>query len=534
MKSEDNVVNINDEHNEVWDMLYGKGQKQNDSGDHTQEEEIPTWEKPVPLDVNIVDKLELKCFPKWFADMAKAVADFTETPLELAIMMGLATVATCVQKKIVVMPKPGYYEPLNIWALIMLASGNRKSAVIRLMTQVLTDEEILLAEMMTTEILTAAEHQRGIDDHIEMKRKQRMKEEDATECSKLTASIIKLESEKEPVPIAPQFWTQDVTAEELAVLMSQQGEKMTLLSAEGGIFENMAGRYSGGVPNIDIYLQGHAGDHVRVNRGSRPAIAMNEPTLTMGLCPQPEILNSLSNQKVFRGKGLVARFLYVLPKSLMGERTGEGPPIPPVVTKAYEKNIKALLELKPAKDDKNRDMPHVVRFSEEAETEWKEFSTTIEPQLGESGRLHFMEDWAGKLPGAGARLTGLIHCMEYALNKPQDISASLQTAKKALDFSGSLLSHAERSFSIMGSDEDMNVARKVWGWIKRNRSEEFKARDCFNDIRGTYPKMDMLAPAFDVLAERNYIAMKPGPKKRSAGRPPSQEYIVNPMIVEHW
>ena len=35
MKSEDNVVNINDEHNEVWDMLYGKGQKQNDSGDHT-------------------------------------------------------------------------------------------------------------------------------------------------------------------------------------------------------------------------------------------------------------------------------------------------------------------------------------------------------------------------------------------------------------------------------------------------------------------------------------------------------------------
>ena len=108
--------------------------------------------------------------------------------------------------------------------------------------------------------------------------------------------------------------------------MAEQGEKAAALSSEGGIFDIMGGRYSRGMPNLDIFLQGHAGDAVRVERRSREPVYMDEPALTMGLSPQPEILRGLVDKPGFRGRGLLARFLYLIPKSTLGYRTLEQHP----------------------------------------------------------------------------------------------------------------------------------------------------------------------------------------------------------------
>ena len=59
--------------------------------------------------------------------------------------------------------------------------------------------------------------------------------------------------------------------------MAANNERMSILSDESGIFDILAGRYSNGVPNLDLFLQGHAGSPVKVNRGSRPPIAMESP-----------------------------------------------------------------------------------------------------------------------------------------------------------------------------------------------------------------------------------------------------------------
>jgi hypothetical protein len=71
---------------------------------------------------------------------------------------------------------------------------------------------------------------------------------------------------------APRVWTEDVTPEKLGTLMAENRQCMAVLSAEGGIFGIMAGRYSKGAPNIDIFLKGHAGEPVRVDRGSREPV----------------------------------------------------------------------------------------------------------------------------------------------------------------------------------------------------------------------------------------------------------------------
>lgn len=69
--------------------------------------------------------------PGVLGEMVEAVSRATETPLELPAMMGLAIIAAACQKKFEIEPETDYIEPLNLWTIVALESGNRKTAVVR-------------------------------------------------------------------------------------------------------------------------------------------------------------------------------------------------------------------------------------------------------------------------------------------------------------------------------------------------------------------------------------------------------------------
>ena len=72
------------------------------------------------------------------------------------------------------------------------------------------------------------------------------------------------------VPVAPQYLVDDVTPEKLADLLGEHGERMGVLSAEGGIFQVIAGRYSEGrADGLDLFLKGHSGDYLPIDRIGR-------------------------------------------------------------------------------------------------------------------------------------------------------------------------------------------------------------------------------------------------------------------------
>ena len=60
----------------------------------------------------------------------------------MAAVIGLGVLATALQGKFRVQGMPGYYEPLNLYTLVIAAPGERKSGVIRDMTRVLYDYEM--------------------------------------------------------------------------------------------------------------------------------------------------------------------------------------------------------------------------------------------------------------------------------------------------------------------------------------------------------------------------------------------------------
>ncbi|MEW8331608.1 MAG: DUF3987 domain-containing protein, partial [Candidatus Thiodiazotropha sp.] len=149
------------------------------------------------------------------------------------------------------------------------------------------------------------------------------------ELDQALREIEDIESQMPGIPTPLRLVADDVTPEKLASLLAENDGKMAIVSAEGGIFESIAGRYSNGIPNLDVILKGHAGDNLRVDRIGRESELIDSPALTIGLTVQPEVLKGLATKPGFRDRGLIGRFWLVMPPSMTGRRKIETQPIYP-------------------------------------------------------------------------------------------------------------------------------------------------------------------------------------------------------------
>jgi replicative DNA helicase len=88
------------------------------------------WTPPLPLvDSAALPEFPLEALPGWCGAFAAALSEATQTPADLAGMIVLACLATCAGGRVRVEVKPGWEEPLNLYVLVALPPGERKSAV---------------------------------------------------------------------------------------------------------------------------------------------------------------------------------------------------------------------------------------------------------------------------------------------------------------------------------------------------------------------------------------------------------------------
>jgi putative DNA primase/helicase len=494
----------------------------------TQTVNIDDWEEPIPLQENNPPGLDTNLLPGIIGDMARAVSIETETPFELAAGLILSVLGTACQGKFIVKIKPGYQEPVNIWTVTALDPANRKSSVLMKITKPLSQWESDKHQELEPFIKEAASKLQNQEARIKSLRAQygKAQQENLREIEK---EIFDIENNLVQVPLYPKLWAQDVTPEHLGTLLNIHDEKMSIVSAEGGIFDILGGRYSNGVANLDLFLQGHSGDPVRVDRGSRKPVLLNNPALTLGLSPQPEVLRGLVDKPGFRGKGLLARFLYLLPKSNLGYRGLESDPVPENIKINYQNLISQILNIEAGEDEQGNRQPYILHFSKKTFQEWLDFSRMVEVELREGGRFEHITDWAGKLPGAAARIAGLLHCAKNP-SQPWAKWIDIETMQNALEIAATLSEHALIAFDMMGADRSLDQARKVWRWIEQSRYETFTKRDCFNALKGTFHRVVNIEEPVKVLIERNYIQ---GVTEKTGGRP-SIKYCTNPSILKRW
>lgn len=484
------------------------------------------WPPLTPLDAPYLPSMPIDCLPSWAGEFARALSKATETPLELPTAMVLATCAAAVARRYKVHIEGDYYEPTNLWIAVALQPGSRKSAVQSAAVKPFYEWETQQAAMLQPQIEAAFSERQTVEARLKQLRKAASRAK-ADEVDAIKAQITKLETSLPPIKHIPRLWTSDSTPERLGTLLGQHFERMAWLSSEGGIFDILKGRYTGGALNLDLVLKSHSGDAERVDRGGREPLLLENPLLTIGLSPQPDLLHGLANTPGFRGRGLLARFLYLIPASILGYRTLKSDPIPISVKYAYKEGILKLLSLADGQHTE------VLELSVGAYAKWDDYRHRIEKCMRPAGEFEQALDWAGKAPGAAARIAGVLHSIENAhCSDSKQISAeTMSSAVQIMEIFGA---HSLYAFDIMGIDETIADARYVWDWLVKNRLGTFSVTHIQQKLKSRFQRVKRIELALEVLFERGYIMGLPLPTQNGPGRPASPQFQVRPELTENW
>lgn len=462
-----------------------------------------------------------KVLPGWLAAQVEAVSEATQTPADLAAMVTLGVLSGCAGGRAVVEARAGWREPVNTFTVVALAPGNRKSAVHAAMTAPVLDVEADLVEVARASVVEArTDRQVAEQTAANAKQAAGRADPDQRDALRAEASAAAMVVESMVVPSLPRLFCDDATPEAVASLLAEQGGRVAVLSAEGGIVDTLAGRYSGGVPNLDAFLKGHAGDPLRIDRKGRPPEYVRSPALTVSVTVQPSVLQTMGRHTVFAGRGLLARFLYSLPASTVGSRKVGAAPVPEAVAADYAARVADLARTLAGWTD-----PAVLTLTPEAGQVLLDFERDLEPRLGPTGDLHQVADWGTKLAGATVRVAGLLHLAAHPVAVAVRQSITADTMAGAVQVARYLTAHALAAFDAMGADPILDDARTVLDHLAARHVESFTRRDLFTALsRSRFRTVAALDPALAVLAEHGWITPQDTPKIDGPGRPPSPTY----------
>jgi hypothetical protein len=494
------------------------------------------WDDPIPLGASgPLPGFPVSAFPVWLADEVTETARFTQTPPDLAGSVALAMLSTAAGGRAVVEVRGTWREPVNLYTVVALPPGARKSPVFaEIVRPVFAAEAEMMAATRTARVealteLSIAEKAADKAAHHAAAAENDKKNPNAREAARKKAVELAKAAAAIAVPVLPQLVADDTTPEATASLLAEQGGRISVLSAEGGIFSTLGGRYSEGKPNFDVFLKGHAGDPLRVNRTSRGPEDVPHPALTLGLCVQPEVLRDIARLPGFRGKGLLARPLYSLPPDLVGHRSVGEPGIPGHVRQAYDQAAAAL-----ARSLADLDEPAVLKLSPGAADLLLAEEEAIEPRLAaDTGDLAGIRDWAAKLIGHTARIAGLLHlAATFRDGGGWDRPVSDETMKAAVEMGRYYLAHALAAFDHMGANLEYEDAQVILAWLERTLPARFTRREAHMGLsRARFPKAADLDAPLAVLEDHCYIRRDDEPLERTGpGRPPSPAYLVHPDL----
>lgn len=478
------------------------------------------WEDPIPFSRYTMARFPIEALPKDIADYVTAVAESTQTPVDMAGAVSLSMLSVCLQGKYRVQGKQDWFEPLNTYVLAIAPPSERKSAVQHMMLKPINEYEFqynqrnaALVESSRMQKRVLERRQKAIEDQVAKGKVE------VEEMEKIAQEISEF---REILPM--QLYVDDITTEKLVSVISANHGRAALISSEGGIFDTLAGIYTKNV-NIDVMLKGYSGDPIRVDRIGRESESIMNPALTILLMAQPNVISEVLNNTTFRGRGLTARFLYCMPVSFVGSRRFRSKPVTDEVYHRYERLVINLLE------DEYPEKPETITLSDDAEKLLIAFAEEIEPKLVSD--YAELADWAGKLIGNTLRIAGLLcragtYRSHEFLDVPEPLTVDGRTIANAIRLGRYFLNHAQAAYSVLPEDTMFKQASRILTMLKERRLQEFDRRAAMRYCR-TFKTVAEIQPVLDFLDDYGYIARQPE-KAVSPGRPPLPKYSVNPWV----
>jgi len=484
----------------------------------SEKSEKTPWDDPVLLaQVDTPEPLDPRLMPDELAEVVGNVSEAIQAPCELAWGVAMAVLATAIGRRAKV-ELPTHIEPSPLWTCCILPPGSRKSGVFQALTKPLADIEEELQEAWQKEWLEWKAEAELAEAAIQ-KIKQDAKKKGADRKA-LAMELAEENRTAEAEPVKPHLYLTDTTTEALRKALQDHGS-IGLLSAEGSSLLEAFGRYNGGNKGTDmaLFLAAHDGDmdkgaRVSGTHGVRKALA------NMGITAQPDVLQTLGRDRMARGRGYIARFLFLIPEDPRGSRTYRNQPkLSPAIESKWAKIIQRIMDIE------TQETIPCVQVNETAADAWLDFAQDIEDRQKPGADLRGMAGFASKLAGAVGRIA-----LAYHFAQGRDASSRIDAATmlQAIGTGFALIDHARAALQMMGEDEATARARLVLECLTRNKVETVKPWEVAQKHWGGCKDVEEARAALSILCKHNYCREVTAARQGDTGAMPKGSYEVNP------
>lgn len=479
--------------------------------------------KPLrPLEENTtLPRFPMENLPIALFEYCKNLSEAMEMSADLAGTAMLGTLAALLQGRYGISPEPGWEEPLCLFVLGVARPGEGKSHLMKAVTNPLFKHQTKLFSDYAD---------KAIEIEVRLDMARSAYEAMRRECGSLKGGpreikLVEMEDKLREIKALeksapPRLVANDVTAQKLAGLLQENKGRISIISAEGAVFSNIAGLYDS-QPNFTNYLQAYSGETIIVDRVGRPGEYINDPRLTMNLMVQPDVLDQVVKNRTLLERGLPARFLFSLPESKLGRRKIEGAPkLDPEIKKRYEDLLEELIALA------EEDAYEILTLSEDAADLFTGFRKAADER--NNGDLANLKEWTSKLPGQVLRLAGLMHVATYreeAGKMPVDYFVMKEACELAWSY---YIDHARHAHQIMGSDKNMKRAVALLKALDQQDWKAFTAYEVARSLRNQSFKKGADAEVFlNILVDYGYLKIE----REQSGKRVFYKYMVNPRWI---
>ena len=237
------------------------------------------WEPPIPFGATgEVPAFPVEVLPGWLGEYVAAVATATQTPPDLAGMLALAVLATVAAGAVEVQPRPGWREPLCLFVAVGMDAGARKSSVFTALTRPSPTSNASRPPPPSRRSPrpppcgaspTKPPPRRG--------RRQQGPRRPAGGAAGRGDRPGRRGRQPGRARRCRGGWSMTPPPRPWPGCWPPTAAS-PCFSPEGDVFDQMAGRYNQTAgPNLGVYLKGHAGDLLKVDRRGRPPSTSSGP-----------------------------------------------------------------------------------------------------------------------------------------------------------------------------------------------------------------------------------------------------------------
>ena len=444
--------------------------------------------EPLPLRVGGLPPFPVHALPPVLRKMAEAAAAEIEVDTAMTAPMSIAAVSGAINGYAEVKVRPGWVENGVTYTLVLLGSGERKSAAFK---------------TMFNGPLTA----------VERELTARYWEPELAQPEPDSPFVVPVEPDLgETSP--PQLLASDVTAEALARRMQDNGGNIVVGDAEGDVFDILLGMYTH-TPSLNLYLKSYTGEDVRIDRANKPSIRLDRPSLTICITTQLEVWQKALGNERFLSKGLVARMEFVYPKTRQEivearGRLNRTRVVPAEVSDEYRQTIMSL-----AMDARERGMS-TAEFAPAAQMRIASYGREIEDRTWDpEGDLHFgaLKAWGAKCAGRVARRALHLHLADVmAVSGVYGIGDLIQldAVEKAIEIEEWVIANVRAAFGLSTTgDVSQQDAVEVLDWLHREHAKAplhpVSQRELLRRGPRTTRQRTKLAPVLELLDDLNWV-----------------------------